>query len=146
MKQNWSKKGNSCSNKVNSPYFAGHKPGKNANMGPNQYRNFYSVRQNEWLVEPPVPVVEAILAEVVVANFAGVAEVVAANFAVVAEVAAASFAVVAVVAEVVEGEEGVAVSRVEGPELLVVARHPTVFELELRVSAVLPNDRPPEMK
>jgi len=132
MKQNWSKKGNSCSNKVNSPYFAGHKPGKNANMGPNQYRNFYSVRQNEWLVEPPVPVVEAILAEVVVANFAGVAEVVAANFAVVAEVA--------------EGEEGVAVSRVEGPELLVVARHPTVFELELRVSAVLPNDRPPEMK
>lgn len=115
-------------------------------MGPNQYRNFYSVRQNEWLVEPPVPVVEAILAEVVVANFAGVAEVVAANFAVVAEVAAASFAVVAVVAEVVEGEEGVAVSRVEGPELLVVARHPTVFELELRVSAVLPNDRPPEMK
>jgi len=112
-------------------------------MGPNQYRNFYSVRQNEWLVEPPVPVVEAILAEVVVANFAGVAEVVAANFAVVAEVAAASFAVVA---EVAEGEEGVAVSRVEGPELLVVARHPTVFELELRVSAVLPNDRPPEMK
>ena len=112
-------------------------------MGPNQYRNFYSVRQNEWLVEPPVPVVEAILAEVVVANFAGVAEVVAANFAVVAEVAAASFAVVA---EVAEGEEGVAVSRVEGPELLVVAHHPTVFELELRVSAVLPNDRPPEMK
>ncbi len=109
-------------------------------MGPNQYRNFYSVRQNEWLVEPPVPVVEAILAEVVVANFA---EVVAANFAVVAEVAAACFAVVA---EVAEGEEGVAVSRVEGPELLVVARHPTVFELELRVSAVLPNDRPPEMK
>lgn len=137
----------SSSNKVSSPYFAGHKPGKSANMDPNQYRNFCSVRQNVWSVGPSEPVVGAILAEVVGVAAASFVEAVgvaaAASFAEVVEAVGVAAAGFAEVAGAVEEAALVAGSLVE---VLAFAQRLMACEPVPRVGAGMPNVHQPEMK